>query len=1134
MQKWQDHARVKINGYKQALDGVREEKDRLREVSEFSIKASARQNLTEKVKSQSEEKKQLLEQLNAASSESSKFKESAFEDFQAKLIVLTSEKTEAERKAEVQGVEVIELLLNDMISRLEFGELVTQMGVLSSEISSFKGAKHPSIREVLCRQRYLELQAAFNEAKAKKAQIQQALQTNPDSRELRGELAKVSNELERLVYAMDAVRQEAAAEGIALETGPLRANTIIEKRDDAVVRRLERELELANSEVIRMEGLLLAKPFINSAEDLDRIISERNEAQAQAADLRAKLLSGADVPAEIAQQVAANEAEKLRLREELSRSRAEYEIKLASLQADSTSHRTELKKLKSKVMAPGANIESIQGSVNESAAWSAILAERDAAKAEAEALKTKLHQDDNLAEFYHKQLKELEESSRAAQAEAFSKASKAEAQAEKLQTENSSLKADLERLREAMLQGADAAQASVSSKQTIGALIQDRDKSQEQAGALKKQVKELKDQLGRESSERAETQHRSAEELRQLKMAFEAKSIAQASEIEALQKENASLRSVGEPSDDGQAVQLTMVAVALETSRKRASELEGELSVLKTTPRSDPEELHVLKKQIVALQQSETQLQSALTSKAQEVEAIKAQAESQHTQALSSAAAANAETAAANAQALSSLKVEHARQHEELKSTQAAAHKATEDLEAYKKKTGDIGALKASIVTLTAEVATLQKNNALKEQELKDSIRQRKLLHNQLEDLKGKIRVFCRVRPMSRSEVERACTNVLTISDDFTIHCETRSGQVKPFMYDSVFGPSSTQEQVFEDTTRLIQSAVDGYNVCIFAYGQTGSGKTYTIQGTPDNPGVTPRAMHEMFGVLQRLPEHYDWKVTCYMVELYLDVLVDLFLAKEQRAGAPTINIKKDAKGMVILPEATIKEVFSPEEILARYDEGTLQRHTEKTKMNDTSSRSHLVFGIFIDVTNNQTNQRTVGKLSLVDLAGSERVSKTDATAERLKEGRAINKSLSALGDVIAALSAGESHIPYRNHKLTMLMSDSLGGTAKTLMFVNVSPASYNREETNMSLYYAARVKLITNDPTKNVESREMSKVKQELTQVTIERDRFKEALQASGIGLDSLPPPRVEAEAEDDSRYDEAEAEDDSRYDEA
>ena len=117
------------------------------------------------------------------------------------------------------------------------------------------------------------------------------------------------------------------------------------------------------------------------------------------------------------------------------------------------------------------------------------------------------------------------------------------------------------------------------------------------------------------------------------------------------------------------------------------------------------------------------------------------------------------------------------------------------------------------------------------------------------------------------------------------------------------------------------------------------------------------------------------------MVELYLDNLVDLFLPREMRAQAPTLNIKKDVKGMVVIPEAHQYVVTSPEELMSRFEQGNSFRHTSATKMNDVSSRSHLIFGVLIDVTNKETQQRTVGKLSLVDLAGSERVSKTDATA---------------------------------------------------------------------------------------------------------------------------------------------------------
>ena len=369
--------------------------------------------------------------------------------------------------------------------------------------------------------------------------------------------------------------------------------------------------------------------------------------------------------------------------------------------------------------------------------------------------------------------------------------------------------------------------------------------------------------------------------------------------------------------------------------------------------------------------------------------------------------------------------------HSEIKTNNDRFAQAEKDMNSIARLRDEHSKLSQHIDELHVTIDSLHKSNAVKEKELKDSIRQRKLLHNQLEDLKGKIRVYCRARPMNAEEIRKNTTNVLTTPDEFTINCEMKNGGMKTFVFDSVFGPDSTQEDIFEETKGLVQSAVDGYNVCIFAYGQTGSGKTYTMQGVPGNPGVTLRSFRELFYVLGRLPDHYEWSVSCYMVELYLDTLIDLLVAESGRADVPggSLTIKKDPKGMVEIPEATVIPVSSPEELLSRFETGESARHTGATKMNDTSSRSHLIFSIFVDVTNRETNQRTVGKLSLVDLAGSERVSKAESSAERLREGRAINKSLAALGDVIAALSGGESHIPYRNNKLTMLMSDSLGGT---------------------------------------------------------------------------------------------------------
>ena len=545
--------------------------------------------------------------------------------------------------------------------------------------------------------------------------------------------------------------------------------------------------------------------------------------------------------------------------------------------------------------------------------------------------------------------------------------------------------------------------------------------------------------------------------------------------------------------------------------------------------RPDPQEFQELQNKFNSLQEQLNNASSSSSNKIQELTTQLNDMQSQYESKISEMQTRNTESINGLKQALVQAQTEKQEVDQKKSDLEDQLEKLEQEhsqmqieLESQRKVAGQAESLSREVSSLQANLASLQESNSMKEQELKDSIRQRKLLHNQLEDLKGKIRVFCRVRPMNRNETQMNCTNITSIVDEFTLNCESKNGQVKPFVYDSVFGPNSTQDDVFEDTRRLVQSAVDGYNVCIFAYGQTGSGKTYTIQGEPSNPGVTPRAIEDLFQILGSFPKHYTWQVSCYMIEIYMDTLIDLFLPKEQKGNSPSLSIKKDVKGMVVIPEATQHRVNSPEELYAYFQQGNTFRHTSSTKMNDTSSRSHLVFGVLIDVTNEETQQRTVGKLSLVDLAGSERVSKTDASAERLKEGRAINKSLTALGDVISALSSGETHVPYRNNKLTMLMSDSLGGTAKTLMFVNVSPADYNREETLMSLYYAARVKLIKNEPTKNLETKEMSKMKQEILSLSVERDKYKAALERNNIPLSSVNEVSPEAEDFDDERYDE------------
>ncbi|KAE9597926.1 putative minus-end-directed kinesin ATPase [Lupinus albus] len=352
----------------------------------------------------------------------------------------------------------------------------------------------------------------------------------------------------------------------------------------------------------------------------------------------------------------------------------------------------------------------------------------------------------------------------------------------------------------------------------------------------------------------------------------------------------------------------------------------------------------------------------------------------------------------------------------------------------------------------------------------------RKRYFNTIEDMKGKIRVYCRLRPLNEKEIADKERGAVTKVDEFTVEHSWKDDKLKQHVYDRVFGGDATQESVFEDTRYLVQSAADGYNVCIFAYGQTGSGKTFTIYGSENNPGLTPRATAELFRIIRRDNNKYSFSLKAYMVELYQDTLIDLLLPKN--AKHLKLDIKKDSTGMVAVENVTVVSISTIEELNSIIQRGSERRHISGTHMNEESSRSHLILSIVIESTNLQSQSVARGKLSFVDLAGSERVKKSGSAGSQLKEAQSINKSLSALADVISALSSGGQHIPYRNHKLTMLMSDSLGGNAKTLMFVNVSPAESSLDETHNSLMYASRVRSIVNDPSKNVSSKEIARLK--------------------------------------------------------
>lgn len=277
-------------------------------------------------------------------------------------------------------------------------------------------------------------------------------------------------------------------------------------------------------------------------------------------------------------------------------------------------------------------------------------------------------------------------------------------------------------------------------------------------------------------------------------------------------------------------------------------------------------------------------------------------------------------------------------------------------------------------------------------------------------------------------------------------------------------------------------SVMDGYNVCIFAYGQTGSGKTYTMIGPVDvaqcirednsidnQAGIAPRAVQELFRLIEERSAQYTAEVTVSMFQLYRDALQDLLAPKkareDQRGKAMKITLAEHSPtGLVHVEAATELSATNANELAAIISRGSRQRTTSATHMNADSSRSHLICSIVVKQTNRRTGSEIVGKLTLVDLAGSERVDKSGAEGDQLKEAQSINLSLSAIGDVINALTSGAAHVPYRNHPLTMLMSDSIGGNSKTLMFVCCSPADYNVSETISSLSFGHRCKEVTNN----------------------------------------------------------------------
>lgn len=330
----------------------------------------------------------------------------------------------------------------------------------------------------------------------------------------------------------------------------------------------------------------------------------------------------------------------------------------------------------------------------------------------------------------------------------------------------------------------------------------------------------------------------------------------------------------------------------------------------------------------------------------------------------------------------------------------------------------------------------------------------RRQLHNQLVELKGNIRVFCRVKP-------HPCP-VVTCSPGNTSLQLTVDDKEHTFTFDRIFAPEASQQDVFHMVSDLVQSALDGYHVCLFSYGQTGAGKTHTMQGLPDphSQGIIPRSIKKILETVQKL-EDQDWqyRLEASFIEVYNNSLRDLLADKDGGRISDQNCIKHDSQGGHTLVMGAMRVPVTSTEVANQLiQKAAAARACEATAMNATSSRSHVVFMLYISGVHEVSNVRLQGCLSLVDLAGSERLNRSLAEDVRKKETCAINQSLSSLGDVFSALAAKSAHVPYRNSRLTYLLQPCLGGHGKTLMFVNINPEPSSAYESLCSLKFAAKV----------------------------------------------------------------------------
>lgn len=410
------------------------------------------------------------------------------------------------------------------------------------------------------------------------------------------------------------------------------------------------------------------------------------------------------------------------------------------------------------------------------------------------------------------------------------------------------------------------------------------------------------------------------------------------------------------------------------------------------------------------------------------------------------------------------------KEYDALKLNYEAKENEVNDISAKMKALeSDITSMEANITENTNEINRKLEKFITMKNALVAMENERRYLHNKLQELKGNIRVYCRIRPPSPA-ADQELSNIEYPHDDNDVDEDlnqlvvfsrkndkdygSQDRNSYKFSFDKVFHPGHKNHQIFEELSQLVQSSLDGYNVCVFAYGQTGSGKTWTMSHPRD--GMIPLTINKIFSDIETLKQAgWEYQVTGQFMEIYNETIIDLL----DNSSSEKYEIKHDdVNGKTTISNLKLLQLNSEPEALSMFTKYSQNRSTASTNLNQRSSRSHSIFILSIKGSNSKTGNTCEGQLNLVDLAGSERLNNSQVKGDRLKETQNINKSLSCLGDVIYALGRNNNHIPYRNSKLTYLLKHSLGGNSKTLMFVNISPLLVNFNESLNSFRFATNV----------------------------------------------------------------------------